>query len=137
MNRSSACCGTCVAAAILLQGGMAAAASASSAARRARGAAAQRPFLGLYKPVTSVDALASLDLEVQSINARLAMGNEEGLAEARDVYRNGFGDLGATIGASASTSPTFAQFVDYYGGSDFADSWIEASFDAQEFDVSC
>ena len=90
-----------------------------------------------YKLETNVDEIAALDLDQRSIVARLATGDEEGLAEAQEVYTKGrnpddeivtISDLSVKAGELLSNSSTYNTFVDFYGGSDYADRWVTASF---------
>ncbi|KAL7543689.1 hypothetical protein ACHAXR_012997 [Thalassiosira sp. AJA248-18] len=97
----------------------------------------QQAFLGLYEPETNVDDIAALDLDHRSIVARLATGDGEGLLEAQDVYskgRDGDGSgltikLLSTMAGNLAASSTYQNFLKYYGESDYADQWIEASFE--------
>lgn len=60
---------------------------------------AEQSFLSVYTPSTNVDDIASLDLDLRSIVARLAKDSETGLTEAKDIYTNGRtgGFIGATV----------------------------------------
>ena len=139
-------CACCVAA-------MLAAHDATATPTISRVTAEQAPFLEYY-PQTNVDEFAALDLDQRSIVARLATGDEEGLSEARAVYSDGkvtdddeipsvtLRDLSIGAGEQLVNSSTYKTFVDFYGGSDYADRWVSASFegistdDAFGFDFS-
>jgi hypothetical protein len=123
----------CYAAALLVGHHAAATATAN------RATAEQVPFLE-FKLETNVDEIAALDLDQRSIVARLATGDEEGLTEAREVYTIGrnrddgkvavvtIRDLSIKAGEQLASSSTYNMFVDFYGGSDYADRWANASF---------
>ncbi|KAL3808429.1 hypothetical protein ACHAXA_003836 [Cyclostephanos tholiformis] len=126
-------CACCVAA--MLTGRDATATSTTT-----RVTAEQAPFLE-YHLETNVDEFAALDLDQRSIVARLATGDEEGLTEARMVYSNGrvlddddeipsvtLRDLSVQAGEQLVNSSTYNTFVDFYGGYDYADQWVMASF---------
>lgn len=110
-----------------------------------RATAEQAPFLE-YHPQTNVDEFAALDLDQRSIVARLATGDEEGLTEARTVYSNGrvmdddkipsvtLRDLSVRAGEQLVNSSTYKTFVDFYGGYDYADRWVTASFEGSATD---
>ncbi len=112
---------------------------AAATATVTRVTAEQAPFLE-YKLETNVDEIAALDLDQRSIVARLATGDEEGLAEAQEVYTSGrnledesntvvtIRDLSVRAGEQLSDSSTYNTFVDFYGGSDYADRWATESF---------
>ena len=112
---------------------------AAATATATRATAEQAPFLE-YKLETDVDEIAALDLDQRSIVARLATGDKEGLSEAREVYTNGrnfvdaqitlvtIRDLSIKAGQQLSNSSTYNTFVDFYGGSDYANRWATASF---------
>jgi len=97
----------------------------------------EQAFLGQYEPETNVDAIAALDLDQRSIVARLATGDRDGLAEAQIVYSNGqesselnIKRLSTEAETDLSASPTYKTFVEYYGESDYADQWVDASYRA-------
>ena len=102
--------------------------------------ATEQPFLKRYEPETNIDNVAALDLDQRSIVARLASGTEEGLRDAQDVYSKGRNHIpGSQIDYTLQSlslraydelkaSLTYQIFVDYYGQDDYADRWIQASF---------
>ena len=109
---------------------------AAATATATRATAEQAPFLD-YKLETNVDEIAALDLDQRSIVARLATCDEEGLTEAQEVYTKGrnleeeivtIRDLSVKAGELLSNSSTYNTFVDFYGGSDYADRWATSSF---------
>lgn len=99
--------------------------------------AAEKPFF-MYTPDTNVDEMAALDLDQRSIIASLAASDEEGLAEAKNIYMLGRGDGGGAMTMKRlstlaeeefmGVSTTYQDFVDYFGGNDYADQWISAAF---------
>ena len=119
-------------------------------------------FLGRYEPSTNVDDIAALDLDQRSIAARLAAGTYAGLREDEEIYSKGRAydsaataaipnrttlrslgtifaagdDQMATDAVMGVGSPTYESFVEYYGGQDYPDRWIQAAFDgiAVDFD---
>ena len=99
--------------------------------------AAEKPFL-MYTPDTNVDEMAALDLDQRSIVASLAASDEEGLTEAKNIYMLGREDGGGAMTMKRlstlaeeefmGVSTTYQDFVDYFGGNDYADQWISAAF---------
>ena len=116
-------------------------------------AAAQTPFF-TYAPDTNVDELAALDLDQRSIVVSLAASDEEGLTEAKNIYmldREEVDDVSSSSSAGAMTmkrlstlaeeefmgvSSTYQDYVDYFGGTDYADQWISAAFGGVQTSMS-
>ena len=98
----------------------------------------------LYQPTTNVDDFAAkVDQNQGSIQGQLALGTEEGMQQALEIYQNGEGGIqGFSTNAQAAMLecttkqqfcpiPTYKSFADYYGAGDYADKWITAAFESQ------
>ena len=106
---------------------------------------AQSAIVNHDKSETNLDAIAVLDLDQRSIIANLATGTEEGLLKAKHIYSAGLNSdntgettaaltiqsLSTTAGEDLLSSSTYQIFSDYYGKPDYADAWVQASFQGE------
>ena len=141
----------CITAVIVIKGAAAALAPKlrtngsdnSSSRTRSMSEQQQQSFLGIYKPGSNVDDIAALDVDLRSIDAGLAKGDADGMAEARAVYANGIDNtssdtytlkqLSTKMSKTFWASPTFGHVVDWNGEQDYANQFVEASFGGNDY----
>ena len=97
--------------------------------------------------------MAALDLDQRSIVVSLAASDEEGLTEAKNIYMLGREEVDDVSSSSAGAmtmkrlstlaeeeflgvSSTYQDYVDYFGGTDYADQWISAAFGGVQTSMS-
>jgi hypothetical protein len=143
---------TCAYCAVVLAGhsvGAAATAlsSSSSKSASARSLSENKAYLGQYKFDTKtgfgMPAAAEIDQDMKLIVSNLEKNDEAGFAKAHEVYMNGrnfdgdyfldldISDLSEDADVDLKDSATYKTYIEYYGVSNYADVWAQASFDGK------
>jgi len=141
---------TCSYCAVLLAGhsvGAAATAASSSKSASARSLSESKAYLGQYKFDTKsgfgMPAAADIDQDMELIVSNLEKNDDAGFAKAHEVYMNGrnfdgdyfleldISDLSEDADVDLKDSSTFKTYTEYYGVSNYADVWAQASFEGK------
>ncbi len=141
---------TCAYCAVLLTGhsvGAAATTASSSKSASARSLSENKAYLGQYKFDTKTgfgmpDA-ANIDQDMKLIVSNLETNDDAGFAKAHEVYMNGrnfdgdyfleldISDLSEDADVDLKDSSTYKTYNEYYGVSNYADVWAQASFEGK------